>query len=120
MSSARTAKKTTEAQLGQRVRGGYLGTDGAGYEHYYQMGSRIVTMTDGDETREFKIPTSSERYESPLLSWAFHVIVQHDGALWEELRIDDVRADVMEGKVEDEEFDQLVEEALENTEDDDE
>jgi len=87
--------------------GSYFGTDGAGFEHYFQMGSRRMTVVDqaAGESRTFKIP----HIDNALAEWAINTIVQHDGAMWQDIRLSSARADVLTGDVEDDEFEARLE-----------
>lgn len=101
------AHKNDTADRRADVPGTYFGTDGAGFDHYYSMGSRKMTVVDGDDTRTFKIPTSFEG-DGILLRWAVHTMAEHDGAYWNEIHLDPQYADVLCGRVEDEEFERIL------------
>lgn len=110
MSTTQRGKEVSDASAENNQidpAGSYFGTDGAGFEHYFSMGSRRMTVVDqaAGESKTFKIGN----IDNALVEWAINTIVQHDGTLWEEIRLDPARADVLTGDVEDEEFEARLE-----------
>lgn len=82
------------------VPGSYFGTDGRGFEHYYSVGTRIVTMVDPetDERKTMHIPEAEAPEDAPLLDYAIHVVEEWE-AYWEEIRLDEPKRSWLKGDV---------------------
>jgi len=108
MATKQRGKEVSDAQKENQIdpAGSYFGTDGAGFEHYYCMGNRRMTVVDrgAGESKTFKIP----HIENALVEWAVNTIVANDGALWQDIKLDPGREQVLTGEVEDEEFERRL------------
>jgi len=74
--------------------GYHLGTDGGGIEHYYQPGTRRVTIDDGEDRETVKIP----QREKALIDWCIHTVEQHEEA-WREVAVDEPFRSWLTGEV---------------------
>ena len=91
---------TTHDGKRRPVPGTFFGTDGAGFEHYYEMASRTMTMVDREagKRRQFTIPESETPGDRPLIDWAIHTVKQH-GAAWETIKVDQPERAWLQGDV---------------------
>jgi len=73
--------------------GFYLGTDGAGLEHYYQTGTRRVTVVGDDGQRSYKIGDDQD-----LIDWAIATVKEHE-KFWEGINVDPLKEQWLTGEV---------------------
>ena len=92
MSTTQPQTKKASTRLDD-VPGSYLGTDGNGWQHYYQMGTRKVTVVDGDERKTFRVGR-----EQTLIEWAAATI-RETGAHWQDIRLDSEAEAVLTGEI---------------------
>ena len=88
-----TTQKNDVVETPADVPGSYLGTDGNGWQHYYQMATRKVTVVDGDERKTFRVGR-----DQTLIEWAA-ATVRETGAHWQDIRLDSEAEAVLTGEI---------------------
>ena len=81
------------------VPGSYFGTDGEGNVHYWQSGTRTMTLIDddADDQASTHISEPTDADDKPLVDWGIHIL-QEQEAYWDEVRVREPYASWLEGR----------------------